>query len=493
MNIFTYILVNTLLCFSLCIEMDKPGLIIHTNSLFTLNQDATYRILEYLPLNNEVHNYRLICKSCHNISIKQDQQIYDHVHQIWRQLHHIHQNPNNSTMAIQEITKLYNSLKLHPKFAAYLPSIIKQVIHINNSQLLYLFNIKFSMNQTKFSKLNPINKLLLQSSRELLHFIEGYINLPIVGPKQIYKIIFDFTFDYLSNTRNNQTLQMDQLIELGLILWDPFTKTNVNDLNVRQFMSMINTFVYDDLLETITDNDHSIQRYQSFLNQLDLHFLLKWIKIADLDESQQFKQAISGMKMHQYSITERVIDYLYDIGQYQVIRYLFKKLYIIHPIIPPMRILNFDFHRFIRKILIEILSSPMLYNDRSIGLISNEICAPITTFLHNGILRYYRYNETETDLHRIKQGVMDLCEYLAKDNNDIYIRKDEKMKISALIINLAFIDFEKGEHLKTDNIALLKLLEYTENIMIVLQTKKMSTEYEKFQQHIISNLPTYML
>ena len=468
----------------------------HSSNLLNLNRDATYHMLEYLPLQDEVHNYRLTCKSCHNISKEQDEQIYADVQQIWHQLNHIHRYPNDSTPAIQEITRLYNSLRFRPKFASYLPDLIRQVIHVNTPeqypQLLYLFNIKIIQDPDKFETLTPLNKLLLRSSRAILNYIQGYTDLSMNridgidgidvmdAPRQIYKIIFDFTFDYLSNTRNNQTLQMDQLIELGLILWDPCTKINVNDLDVLQFMSMLGTSFNDKFIHSISRGNG--KQYQSFFNELDLCVVLKWIKMADLDESQQFKHAIFKSRMDRHLIVQRVVNYLYETEQYGVIRHLFKKLYLCHPIVPSMQILNFNFHRFIREVLLEWYRYSLVNHRKGVQIISNEVCPSVVSFLNDAVLRYYHFNGTEQDLQRIKQGVFDLNSYLG---DNIQIVKENKMRISALIINLVFIDFQKDQHLELENVALLKLLRRTEHFRTAMEVKRHYKEYKRFQQHVL--------
>ena len=116
----------------------------HQSNLLKLNQDVLDRMLEYLPLNQEVHNFRSSCRSCRNISTQQEQKINNYASDVFYHLFHIESHPNNASKSIKYVTKLYDTIKFNQRFALYLPGIIQLTIQINNQQLLHIFNINLS-------------------------------------------------------------------------------------------------------------------------------------------------------------------------------------------------------------------------------------------------------------------------------------------------------------------------------------------------------------
>ena len=466
------------------------------SNLSTLNQDISHRILEYLPLKDEVHKYRILCNSCRDTSIQRDREVLNHVNRILHLLHQIQYHPKNSTEAIQEIQTLYDSMKFNQRFATYLPVIIHRVIQTDNDQLLCIFNICRKHDQDLFDNLNPINQILFLSSRAILIYesklnngihpiYHSYHPVLIRGPKQFYKLIFDFTFKYLTNRRNNQTLQMDELIELGFILWDPYSKINTTHLSVDDYVCMTKSLTYDTFLGIVTNKHHSYtQQYKAFLDQLDLYVLVKWIKIADLDPTQRFKHALDHLRMDRYTIVDRVVNYLYEQEQYGVIRYLIQRLWICHPVIPHQQILNFKFHRFFWNTLKELQSHTFAYErkgETTAIWYRYDIASRIIDYLNRRVWRYLHQNGTNEDLQEMKQGLIDLEDFLGKE---IYVSENQKIIICRLVINLSFIDFQNRRHNEPESIAFLKSLRYKEYVGPILHTITSYPEYNKFRKYV---------
>ena len=309
--------------------------LINSSNFSQLHRDELNSISVYLPNKERQSNFRYINVKC-NDAIKQiNNPMIDNL----IQLQHLFQSLQHQQLtndSINTITKIHNAQRFNEYYSLKLVKllheshcILHQETHINPKIMQPLAStLKFgslytdpTLNLSEFQQLDVVTKALIESSREITtHLIFGSKDL---GWIHSMKLMYQFCFEYLSNSTNAKLPSMESIYYFDdnlqikhkeinylthvmdsfglLLLHKKHTDIPWNIVDLNLYMGC-----YWEMITMINDDDN-----EYMIRMFDAKFVMKILENTDILQNSA-KDSISYREFNQ--ILHRAVHYFYDMG-----------------------------------------------------------------------------------------------------------------------------------------------------------------------------------